>query len=57
MARTDYLHFRQNSIKSFYYNIAIYLVIELTSTNIIAKYDQNLKSTKNTWVINIDQNL
>ena len=36
--------------------LPIYLVIELTLTNIIAKYDENLKSTKNGWVINIDPN-
>ena len=54
MGRTDYMHFRQNSIIYFYYNIADLLsltltniiVKELTLTNIIAKYDQNLKFTK-----------
>ena len=50
------LYFRQNYIISFYYSIA-YLLSYRSHINIIVQYDQNLKSTKNDWVINIENNL
>ena len=47
----------KNPLYTFTTILPICLVIELTITNIIAKYDQNLKSTKKWLGHNIDQNL
>ena len=58
MTTTDYLHFRQNFIKFFYYNIADLLSYRAQ----INKHNYQIRSKfeihkKNDWVINIEQNL
>ena len=59
MARTDYLHFRQNSIIYFYYNIADLLTYRayINTHNYLPNVIKIWNPQKNDWVINIEQNL